>query len=454
MKKKTKKVNAAILIIGNEILSGRTQDKNIGFLSNWLNLNCGITVSEVRIIPDVEKIIINNVRTLSKKNNYVFTTGGIGPTHDDITAQSIAKAFKTKLYIENSRQSVQMVARELRYNWFQTLVKKQQFDCILTAHHSDDNLETFFINLGRGSGLDGILGIPKQNGVVTRPLLPFSKDQLLQYANQSKVQWREDSSNDKLEYQRNQLRHQLLPVLKQIYPNALKSIASTQSNLRGLKSILDNHVKAVEQSLITKTDENETHYDISVLKSLESTQSYLYPLFNRFGFSDWNEINKLLDAQSGKMILSKTHSLLKDRKVLILSRKDKKPTETYCINTVDEEIFVNTISSYLKIKKSETIDKMDSNTIYVDFEKLKFPLELRPWKTGDYFYPYGMRGKKKLSKFFKDEKLPLTEKRKVLLLCSDSKVVWVVGKRQDARFMAQQNTRTLFCKISLKHAKD
>ena len=368
--------------------------------------------------------------------------------------QVFTKAFKTKLFIENSRQSVQMAARELRYNWFQTLVKTQQFDCILTAHHSDDNLETFFINLGRGSGLDGLLGIPKQNGAVARPLLPFSKDQLLQYANQSKVQWREDSSNDKLEYQRNQLRHQLLPVLKQIYPNALKSIASTQSNFRALKSILDSHVKAVEQALITKADENETHYNISVLKSLESTQSYLYPLFNRFGFSDWNEIDKLLNAQSGKMILSKTHSLLKDRKVLILSRNDIKPSETYRIKAVNEEIFVKTICSYLKIKKAETIDEMDSNTIYVDFEKLKFPLELRPWKSGDYFYPSGMRGKKKLSKFFKDEKLPLTEKRKVLLLCSNSKVVWVVGKRQDARFMAQQNTGSLFYKISLNHAKD
>lgn len=154
------------------------------------------------------------------------------------------------------------------------------------------------------------------------------------------------------------------------------------------------------------------------------------------------------------MILSKTHSLLKDRKVLILSRNDIKPSETYSIKAVNEEIFVKTICSYLKIKKAETIDEMDSNTIYVDFEKLKFPLELRPWKSGDYFYPSGMRGKKKLSKFFKDEKLPLTEKRKVLLLCSNSKVVWVVGKRQDARFMAQQNTGSLFYKISLNHAKD
>jgi tRNA(Ile)-lysidine synthase len=180
---------------------------------------------------------------------------------------------------------------------------------------------------------------------------------------------------------------------------------------------------------------------------------YLFPLFNKYGFSDWKALSKLLDGQSGKKMLSKTHTLLKDRQVLILLSNDLPTATSQIIESENYSSFIKNLGCHLKIDKVSVLDSCDSNTIYVDFEKLQFPLELRTWKNGDYFYPKGMKGKKKISKFFKDEKMSLTEKDKALLLCSDAQVVWVVGRRQDARFVASKKD-TLMCKISLQYATD
>ena len=176
-------------------------------------------------------------------------------------------------------------------------------------------------------------------------------------------------------------------------------------------------------------------------------------IFNKYGFSDWKALSKLLDGQSGKKLLSKTHTLIKNRQVLILFSNDLPTATSQKIESHNDIAFIENLGCHLKIDKVSVLDLPDTNTIYVDFDKLQFPLELRPWKNGDYFYPKGMEGKKKISKFFKDEKMSLSEKDKTLLLCSDAQVVWVVGKRQDARFIASE-TDALMCKISLQYATD
>lgn len=364
-----------------------------------------------------------------------------------------SKQFDTQSFVDNSKYSIQMAARELRYNWFQSLSEQHQFSCVLTAHHADDNLETFLINLSRGSGLDGLVGIPEKNGIFLRPLLPFSRDQILQYAQKHQIEWREDSSNVSLKYQRNQLRHKLVTVLKEIYPNILESLTKTQSHLEASKELLESHIHDIEEQVIVKTNLGEIHFDINALKALKSMPLYLFPLFNKYGFSDWKALSKLLDGQSGKKLLSKTHTLIKNRQVLILFSNDLPTATSQKIESHNDIAFIENLGCHLKIDKVSVLDSPDTNTIYVDFDKLQFPLELRPWKNGDYFYPKGMEGKKKISKFFKDEKMSLSEKDKTLLLCSDAQVVWVVGKRQDARFIASE-TDALMCKISLQYATD
>ncbi|MBB68526.1 MAG: tRNA lysidine(34) synthetase TilS [Flavobacteriaceae bacterium] len=364
-----------------------------------------------------------------------------------------SKQFDTQSFVDNSKYSIQMAARELRYNWFQSLSEQHQFSCVLTAHHADDNLETFLINLSRGSGLDGLVGIPEKNGLFLRPLLPFSRDQILQYAQKHQIEWREDSSNVSLKYQRNQLRHKLVTVLKEIYPNILESLTKTQSHLEASKELLESHIQDIEEQVIVKTNLGEIHFDINALKALKSLPLYLFPLFNKYGFSDWKALSKLLDGQSGKKLLSKTHTLIKNRQVLILFSNDLPTATSQKIESHNDIAFIENLGCHLKIDKVSVLDSPDTNTIYVDFDKLQFPLELRPWKNGDYFYPKGMEGKKKISKFFKDEKMSLSEKDKTLLLCSDAQVVWVVGKRQDARFIASK-TDALMCKISLQYATD
>ena len=364
-----------------------------------------------------------------------------------------SKQFDTQSFVDNSKYSIQMAARELRYNWFQSLSEQHQFSCVLTAHHADDNLETFLINLSRGSGLDGLVGIPEKNGLFLRPLLPFSRDQILQYAQKHQIEWREDSSNVSLKYQRNQLRHKLVTVLKEIYPNIIESLTKTQSHLEASKELLESHIHDIEEQVIVKTNLGEIHFDINALKALKSMPLYLFPLFNKYGFSDWKALSKLLDGQSGKKLLSKTHTLIKNRQVLILFSNDLPTATSQKIESHNDIAFIENLGCHLKIDKVSVLDSPDTNTIYVDFDKLQFPLELRPWKNGDYFYPKGMEGKKKISKFFKDEKMSLSEKDKTLLLCSDAQVVWVVGKRQDARFIASE-TDALMCKISLQYATD
>lgn len=364
-----------------------------------------------------------------------------------------SKQFDTQSFVDNSKYSIQMAARELRYNWFQSLSEQHQFSCVLTAHHADDNLETFLINLSRGSGLDGLVGIPEKNGIFLRPLLPFSRDQILQYAQKHQIEWREDSSNVSLKYQRNQLRHKLVTVLKEIYPNILESLTKTQSHLEASKELLESHIHDIEEQVIVKTNLGEIHFDINALRALKSMPLYLFPLFNKYGFSDWKALSKLLDGQSGKKLLSKTHTLIKNRQVLILLSNDLPTATSQKIESDNDIAFIENLGCHMKIDKVSVLDSPDTNNIYVDFDKLQFPLELRPWKNGDYFYPKGMEGKKKISKFFKDEKMSLSEKDKTLLLCSDAQVVWVVGKRQDARFIASE-TDALICKISLQYATD
>lgn len=356
--------------------------------------------------------------------------------------------FNTTQYAEDFKVSTQMAARELRYNWFEDLMNQLQFDIVLTGHHADDNLETFLINFIRGTGLDGLTGIPEVNAHIVRPLLPFSRVDIKTYAKQHNLSWREDSSNASTKYLRNKLRHDLVPILKDINPQLLQSFNHTIECLKDSKAIVDDRIDAVSDSIIDDVSDFEIRLNISEIKKLNHPKAYLFELLKDYGFTEWNDVIHLLDAQSGKQVFSETHRLIKDREYILLS--DINPNLDPGVITVSDcDDKIKTPVGTLFFEKVTQIGDCGPNIIYVDCKKLKFPLTLRHWEEGDYFHPLGMKGKKKVSKYFKDEKMSLLDKEQTLLLCSGDYVIWVVGKRADARFKISDKTKN-FTKIELK----
>lgn len=353
-------------------------------------------------------------------------------------------SFDTESFAKDNKLSIQVAARQLRYIWFHQLLQENNLDYILTAHHLDDNLETFLINFTRGTGLDGLTGIPVQNDKIVRPLLNFSREEIVEFASENKIEWREDSSNSSDKYLRNKLRHDVVPILKSLNPSFLNSFQDTLKHLEQAKSLKeDASVLIYKQVVIEKN--GQKFFRLFDLKRLSNYEAYLFQWLQPFGFTAWKDIYDLTEAQSGKFILSENYRLLKDRDFLVLEEIPMEDLNSYEIEENSE------IHLPIKLKIStvfESNEQSDSSVIYVDKEKLKFPLTIRKWQEGDYFCPAGIDGKKKVSKYFKDEKLSLSEKENTWLLLSENQLVWIIGKRQDRRFYIEKTT-TQVLKIEL-----
>jgi len=361
--------------------------------------------------------------------------------------------YDTESYALENGLSTQMAARELRYNWFEKISKENDIDYILTAHHKDDVIETFFINLTRGTGIDGLIGIPEINGNVVRPFLPFNRNDILVYATKNKIEWREDQTNTSIKYVRNKIRHKIVPVLKELNPGLLDTFQNTIENLKGTQQIVTDQIDTISKKVISEQNGN-LHFNITILKSLSNPKVYLFHLLNEYGFTEWDDINDLLDAQSGKKVFSKTHRLLKDRDFLMLSEIEEgdnnsfeiNNTTTYIENPIKLSIEKIDISFDNKNDQNKILNELlfdDDSTISIDYNKLKFPLKIRKWQKGDFFFPIGLNGKKKLSKYFKDEKMSLLEKESTWLLTSGENIVWIIGKRLDGRFKVSNSTSTI-----------
>lgn len=355
--------------------------------------------------------------------------------------------FPTKEYSEENKISIQLAARELRYNWFETELNAKQFDYVLTAHHADDNLETFLINLSRGTGLDGLTGIPQQNNHILRPLLPFSREEIEQYAADNAIQWREDSSNESDKYVRNKIRHHLVPVLKELNPGFLDSFNKTQEYLADAQSLVVDAQRLIYQKIASEKNDGTVHFDLNELRKLPNFKAYLYQWLKPYGFTSWNDIYDLTVAQTGKKVLSEKFILLKNRNFLILSIQSVSlENRVYQLEKENQHVNIPLKLSFCNVND---ISDTERNCIFVDEEKIRFPLVLRKWIEGDYFYPFGMDGKKKLSKFFKDEKMSLIEKSDIWVLSSEEEIVWVIGIRMDNRFRITNNTTNIL-KITLQ----
>lgn len=355
---------------------------------------------------------------------------------EKLTIPFFIQRFETKSIAKQQKLSIQVVARKLRYDWFQTILRTNDFDYILTAHHLEDSLETFLINFTRGTGLEGLTGIPEHNGTIIRPLLPFSRNEIEAFAKENAIEWREDSSNASNNYLRNKLRHKVIPELKALNPSLLISFENTICNLQQAQSLVNDASQMVYKEVVT--EEDTIKIDIAKVLVLQNYKAYLYQWLNEYGFTDWKAVYDLIEAQSGKQVFSETHILLKDRNYLILSPKQNKmyPNHTFITRDQKEINFPLNIS----FCHVNDISVEATNTIFVDEDALQFPLELRKWHEGDVFYPFGMNGKKKLSKYFKDEKLSLIQKENTWILCSNNTIVWVIGMRQDDRFKVTETT--------------
>jgi tRNA(Ile)-lysidine synthase len=350
--------------------------------------------------------------------------------------------FKTIKYAEEHKVSIEMAARELRYNWFYELLEKLNAQAIAVAHHADDSIETMLMNLVRGTGLRGLTGITSRNKKVVRPLLCCTRLELEEYLVNHGLDHIEDSTNATSDYQRNKFRNEVLPLLNEINPSVRQTLYNSLEYFEGGFTIYQQAIDKIKESIVHKQSDL-VKMDIDIIKKQVHIPTVMFELLHPYGFNSAQiaQITEHLDAESGRQFNSETYNLIKDRKYLILYAKNEKQTGQYSISQTDIEMhepFSMKINR-LTIDPNFRVSK-ENNTIHLDISKLVFPLELRRWHEGDTFYPFGMNKRKKISDFFIDNKFSLWEKEQTWLLLSGNDIVWIVGKRVDNRFRITTDT--------------
>lgn len=354
-----------------------------------------------------------------------------------------SKSFETTSYASLHKVSIQIAARELRYGWFEELLVQEGFDYLVTAHHLDDNIETFLMHTIRGTGLQGLLGIPKVNDKKIRPMLGITKLEIQNYAAEKQLEWVEDVTNSSTKYFRNKIRHLIVPMLKEENTSFDLSFQRTLTHLEQSKSLVEDAVAVFKENYCTYT-ENGIQIHLEKAKKLTNINAYLYEVLQGYGFTAWNDIYALVDAATGKYSSSSTHRVLKNRSHLLIE-----PLQILDFNeiiTISEEVtkIIQPISITFEKSVNCKIEPTPANEIRIDAERIAYPLLLRKWQQGDYFYPLGMQGKKKLSKYFKDEKWSLFDKEKAwVLTTANNELIWIVGHRADDRFKINPLTKTI-----------
>ena len=352
------------------------------------------------------------------------------------------ETFETKEYASLKGISIEMAARELRYDFFERIRKEYEYDCIVTAHHQDDLIETFFLNLSRKTGIKGLTGIKEKKGKLIRPLLFASRDDIEKYAAENYISYREDSSNNEVVYQRNFLRHKILPLFSELNPAFKKNFMASVDNLKAAYAIYEHAIESEIQKVLT---EEKGRYVISISELQNSTHSktVLLEILSGYGFnaSIVDAVYQSLKTHSGKQFFSKTHRLVKDRDALFLQELADDEDRVYYIEEDDMELFAPFGISIERLDADGFSIIKEANIACVDLGKVQFPLLMRKWQQGDYFQPLGMTGFKKVSDFFIDRKMPLHEKKNTWLLCSGKNIVWILGHRLDNRFKVTEATK-------------
>jgi len=355
--------------------------------------------------------------------------------------------FDTKSYAEMHHISIEMAARDLRYDLFEKIRIKYDAQAVAVAHHRDDSNETMLLNMIRGTGIRGLCGIQSKNGYIVRPLLCVDKDELNRFIEEQKLPFVTDSSNLTDEYTRNFIRLRLIPLMEEINPSVGTTLARTADHLSDTEKIYSHSIEQIIGQLLKEKKHDEYQISIKNLLIQPAPKTILYELLKHFDFTrDISEnIFRSLTGEPGKKFFSNKSSyiLLKDRDFLFIYKQSEAICEVY---EIDENVIYNNtlpVNIYMRkveIKNDFNIDKSLS-TATLDYDKLKFPLKLRKWQPGDWFIPFGMKGRKKLSDYFSDSKLSILEKEKTWVLCSGEDIVWIVGKRTDNRFRIDEKTK-------------
>lgn len=403
----------------------------------------------------------------------------------------LVQHFDTAAYALQHKVSIQVAARELRYAWFNELMQSSTafsvpanpahsgthpaqvlptFDHTLTAHHLDDNVETLLMKFFKGTGIAGLRGILPKQGNLVRPLLFARKEELVAFANEEQLTWVEDSSNAQDKYARNFLRLQVLPLLQQLYPEVISNLAGNIDRFRDVAVLYHQSLQQHLKKLLEQKGE-EIHIPVLKLKQHEPLTTIVYEIARPYGFTaaQTSDIIRLLDSETGRYVASASHRIIRNRGWLIIAPAISDAARHVLVEAADQlvvfpggqlqllpmkakEVPIPVVDekvvqpeSAAVAKKKKAPQKQAAATFdpiaYLDSRDLEFPLLLRPWKTGDYFYPLGMQKKKKLARFLIDQKLSATDKEKVWVLESNKRIVWVVGMRIDNRFRIVAATR-------------
>ena len=324
-----------------------------------------------------------------------------------------------------------MAARELRYEWFNDLVNKNKIDNIVTAHHFNDNIETVLFNIARGTGVSGLKGIEKKQNRLIRPLLNFTKNQVLDYANKNKIEFREYLSNEDEKYKRNKIRKSIIPEFQNVNPGFIESMYSTIENFKSAENIYLKFIEN-EKKRCTNYVDKVLKIDIDLLRKSIEPKTVLFEIIKDFGFIDIDSIFNVIDSGSGKSFYSKKYFLVKNRNKLCISKLIK---DRIIEISKDKNNIKDPIKMSLKFVDNFKLNEIKNKKVAVlNYDKLEFPLTIRNWKEGDWFIPSGMKGNKKLSDYFIDNKFSLIEKKRCFVLCSNNEIVWIVGHRFDERY--------------------
>lgn len=353
--------------------------------------------------------------------------------------------FHTKhLKVDKKKENVQLSARKLRYDWFEELVLRHRFDFILTAHHQDDRVETFFINLLRGSGLKGLKSIPEKNESILRPLLHFPKGELKAYADENGVEWREDASNRETDYLRNKIRHGLAKEFSSLSPTANQNMAKSMDFLSDANEYFENTAAVFIHSL-KKEGENVLISDDQWNFLFGARPLHKY-VFDQFGFmsDQLNQLEELSKSQSGRRIESAGFTVYRDRNGFVIEPKEWISDTPVLITTTEGNIDVPVHLSWNLSENQKPFRSKSEQVASLNYSDLEFPLTLRKWQKGDRFVPLGMHGSKKISDFLTDQKCSIPQKNQTFVIESGGKICWVVGMRIDDRFKATANSEAVF----------
>jgi len=358
------------------------------------------------------------------------------------------KKFDTVAIAKSEKSSIQVIARNLRYEWFKTFIgnRVDQYKFLLTGHHLDDNIETMLMYFFRGTGISGLTGMPEKNGHLIRPLLKISRKQLKEFALEQNLDWVEDSSNSSDDYTRNFFRNQLIPSVTSIFPDLQLNLKNNLGRFSEAYILYEQAIGLHKKKLLKQTG-SEIHIPILLLKKAVPLKTILFEIIKEYHFSpsQTDEIIRLMDSVNGKYVSSSSHRIIKNRGWLILAPANDESAAHIVIDS-ESGVAYPEGRIQINIKSLEESEHFVTppGTECLDGKKIKFPLLLRKWKSGDYFYPLGMKKKKKLARFFIDQKLSKTAKEKVWVLVMDSQIIWVVGHRIDNRFRTDDSTKKIF----------